>query len=228
MTSCNLVAGKPIFKELTPTQKDYVLERLSTSLPLSLTAKLISDGTYWERCCRERWDLCDVSEYDNSWKRMYFERYMERMIEIYVPQVTDAKDVLDLVPLCKNYIKRLDISQLLTPIKEHHEEEDEEEEEDYRSVLEIDQEKPSMNHFNFNILLHKLTCLEELRLVYRIKECGMNFEWSMFEMVDKDSESLGKAIKSCKTLKVNVCIWLRIVTMMSLFCKNYTKAPTDF
>ncbi|XP_075893793.1 dynein regulatory complex subunit 5-like [Nelusetta ayraudi] len=193
-------AEKPIFKELSPTQKDYVQQRLSTSLPLHVTAGLVDDGTYWERCCRERWDLCDVSEYEHSWRRMYLERHVESAIELYIPQVTDAKDVLDLVPLCKNYIKRLDIAQLLTPVKENQEEE--EEQDKLSLVLETHSDKPCVDRFNFNTMLHHLTCLEELHLMYRVKQCGMNFEWPMFEMTDTDCENLGKAVKSCRTLKV--------------------------
>lgn len=125
---------------------------------------------------------------------------MESMIEVYIPQVTDAKDVLDVVPLCKNHIKRLDISQLLTPVKENQEEEQDK----LSLVLETHRDKLCMDRFNFNTMLHHLTCLEELHLVYRVNQCGMNFEWSMFEMTDNDCENLGKAIKSCRTLKVIV------------------------
>ncbi|XP_041815325.1 dynein regulatory complex subunit 5 [Chelmon rostratus] len=190
---------KPIFEDLTPHQKDFVQERLSTSLSLHVTANLINDGVYWKRCCEQRWDLCDVSHYSHSWKRMYFERHMENMIELFIPDVTDPKTVLETVPLCKNYVKRLDISQLLPPIKEPQKEE---EEHGFELASDTDYDGPSMDHFDFNIMLNKLTNLEELHLVYRVKQCGMNFEWKMFEMTDRDCESLAKALKSCETLKL--------------------------
>ncbi|XP_034756825.1 dynein regulatory complex subunit 5 [Etheostoma cragini] len=191
---------KPIFEELTPIQKDFVQENVSTSLPLHVTANLISDGVYWKRCCEQRWDLCDVSHYGYSWKRMFFERHMETIIELFIPEVTEPKTVLEMVPLCKNYIKRLDISQLLPPIKEPQNEEEEELGLELASDNEYD--RPSLDHFDFNILLDKLTKLEELHLVYRVKQCGMNFEWKMFEMTTRDCESLAKALKSCMTLKL--------------------------
>ncbi|KAG8011439.1 T-complex-associated testis-expressed protein 1 [Nibea albiflora] len=189
---------RPTFEVLTPTQKDYVHERLSTSLNLQVTANIVSDGVYWKRCCEQRWDICDVSHYGNSWKRMFFERHLENIIELFIPDVTETKTVLDMIPLCKNYVKRLDISQLLPPIKEPQNEEEE-----CGSDLSSDNEydEPSMDHFDFNMLLSQLTNLEELLLVYRVKHCGMNFEWKMFEMTDRDCESLAKALKSCKTLK---------------------------
>ncbi|XP_028997542.1 dynein regulatory complex subunit 5 isoform X2 [Betta splendens] len=190
---------RPVFEELSPIEKDFIQERLSPSVPLGVTANVVSDGVYWKRCCEQRWDLCDVSNYDHSWKRMFFERHMESIIELFIPDVTDPKTVLDMVSLCGNYVKRLDISQLLPPIKEP-EKEEEKNSSDLASDYEV--ETPSMDHFDFSILLDKLTCLEKLHLVYRVKQCGMNFVWNMFEMTDRDCESLAKALKSCKTLKV--------------------------
>nr|XP_029131841.1 dynein regulatory complex subunit 5 [Labrus bergylta] len=188
---------RQIFEELKPSEKEFVQEGLSTSLPLDVTANWITDGVYWKRCCEGRWDLCDVSHYGNSWKRMFFERHMENIIELFIPEVTETNKVLDLVPICKNYVKRLDITQLLPPIKEPQTEE----EEDGLELL-GNNEGPSIDHFNFNILLSKLTNLEELHLVYRVKQCGMNFEWQMFEMTDRDCVSLATALKSCMTLKL--------------------------
>lgn len=213
-TLCKIkpVSEKPIFEQLTPSQRDFVQERLSTSLRLNVTANLVSDGVYWKRCCEQRWDLCDVSNYGNSWKRMFFERHMENIIELFIPDVTDQKTVLAMVPLCKNYVKRLNISQLLPPVKEPKNEEEEE----YGSELvnEDEYDRPSIDHFDFNILLNKLTNLEELHLVYRVKQCGMNFEWEMFEMTDRDCESFAKALKSCTTLKVNTDFFSLVYGML--------------
>uniref|UniRef100_H2SNV0 T-complex-associated-testis-expressed 1 n=1 Tax=Takifugu rubripes TaxID=31033 RepID=H2SNV0_TAKRU len=141
---------------------------------------------------------------------MFFERHMAHVIEFFVPGVTEPATVLNIVPLCNNYIKRLNISQLLPPIKNPQKEvvkvkrEEEEGEEMYLDLeSEPDHDGPYLDHFDFNIVLHKLPNLEELHLVYQVKNCGMNFEWSLFEITDRDCESLGKALKSCLTLKVN-------------------------
>ena len=58
-----------------------------------ISADLISEEAYWERCCRARWSLCDVSCYDNVWKKMFFERHTEELIEHYVPEKSDPKVV---------------------------------------------------------------------------------------------------------------------------------------
>lgn len=198
--NCKLVTEKPIYDQLTSTQKDFIHERLPTSMNLHVTANLISDGIYWKRCCKQRWNLCDVSCYGQSWKRMFFERHMKDTIERFIPNVTDPKTVLELVPLSANYVKKLTISQLLPPTKvvekkDIYAESESESDDEYETHI-------PLNHFEFHILLHKLPNLEELHLVYGVEECGMNFDWYMFEMSEEDCESLGKALASCKTLKV--------------------------
>ncbi|KAJ8271037.1 hypothetical protein GJAV_G00122070 [Gymnothorax javanicus] len=186
-----------ILHQLQPSHQAYVLARLSTSLPLRVTANLISDEGYWRRCCERRWALNDPSAYGGSWKRMFLERHLEELIEAFIPDVTDPATVMEAVPFCRDFVRRLDISQLLPPIRQPQtlaEEEAEEDDEGY--------DGPSIDHFDFGILLPLLENLEELHVVYRVKGCGMNFEWNLFEFTSRDCHSLAKALKSCKTLKV--------------------------
>ena len=58
-----------------------------------VTGPLIEEEGYWERCCRARWSLCVVDDYDNCWKRMFFERHVEEMIENFVPLQSNEKRV---------------------------------------------------------------------------------------------------------------------------------------
>ncbi|KAF5898632.1 E3 ubiquitin-protein ligase RNF8 isoform X1 [Clarias magur] len=189
----------PVVEKLLPKHKAFVLEKLPPSLPLSLTANLISDEGFWKRCCQSRWTVCDVSEYDDSWKRMFFERHLENIIEHFIPDVTDIQEVLELVPLCRDYVKRLKITQLLPPVKEPTAFD---ESDGADAVSDFYTEGPSMDHFDFRILLDKLSSLEELRLMYGVKSCGMNFAWHLFQFTLRDCQSLAEAVKSCKTLKV--------------------------
>lgn len=144
---------------------------------------------------------------------------MENIIELFIPDVTELRTVLDMVPYCESNVKRLDITQLLPPIKESQKEEEE-----YGSDLASysDFDTSSMDHFNFGILLDKLTNLEELHLVYKVKQCGMNFEWKMFEMTDRDCEFLAKALKTCKTLKVNIDSSSVVYSMLPLALHTYS------
>ncbi|XP_056621176.1 dynein regulatory complex subunit 5 isoform X2 [Triplophysa dalaica] len=190
---------KPILDELTGGHKSYVFERLSPSLPLTVSANLISDESYWRRRVEARWGPADVTAYGDSWKRMFFERHLEGVVELFIPDVTDIRTVLELVPLCRNYVTRLKVSQLLPPIKDPSRF-DEDDASDCAS--DVGSDGPSMDHFDFGILLDKLVNLEELHVTYGVKGCGMNFEWNLFEFTFRDCECLAKALKSCKSLKV--------------------------
>ncbi|KAG9344666.1 hypothetical protein JZ751_010352 [Albula glossodonta] len=189
----------PILHQLLPAHKAYVQARLSTSLPLHVTANLITDEGYWRRCCEQRWPLNDISAYGDSWKRMFFERHLEHLIELFIPDVTNPESVLEAVPLCQGFVRRLDIAQLLPPIRQPQATEDDQGSD---TASDAGYEGPSIDHFDFSILLHQLVNLEELHVVYRVKGCGMNFEWNLFEFTIRDCHSLAKALKSCKTLKV--------------------------
>nr|XP_015802969.2 dynein regulatory complex subunit 5 [Nothobranchius furzeri]XP_054604023.1 dynein regulatory complex subunit 5 [Nothobranchius furzeri] len=188
-----VAADEQIFTKITPFQKCYILERLSVSLPFHVTSKLVPDGVYWEKCCKHRWYACDVTDYDNSWKQMYIERHLGSVIELFIPGVTEPKTVLEIIPFCDNFVKKLSVSQLLPPLKEPQVE---------VNVEELSLDEPCMDHFDFGLVLDKLTNLEELHVVYRIKQCGLNFERKMQEMTDGDCISLANAVKSSKTLKV--------------------------
>lgn len=58
-----------------------------------VTAPLIEEEKYWEKCCRAQWSLCIIADYGGSWKRMFFEKYIKQEIEKFVPQQDDEKQV---------------------------------------------------------------------------------------------------------------------------------------
>ncbi|KAK7907627.1 hypothetical protein WMY93_016239 [Mugilogobius chulae] len=185
----------PIYKELSPSEQNFIQENLNLHAPLKVTSKLIPDGVYWQRRCKELWDNCDVSDHGHSWKRLFFERYLEDLIELFLPGESEQKSILEMLPFCKDSVKRLNIEELLLPIQKLQEEEE-------QNSIHEEEPKPPLDHFNFNMLLEKLINLEELHLMYRVKQCGMNYQKEMFEMTQRDCETLAQAVKSCKTLKV--------------------------
>ncbi|XP_051880921.1 dynein regulatory complex subunit 5 [Pristis pectinata] len=190
-------AAHPLLNELPEKSRRKVLARISTNIPLQVTANLVSDEGYWRRCCLECWQVCDASLHGGSWKHMFFERLLKNVIEYFVPDTTDVKVVLELIPLCRNYVKRLDIGQLLPPVKQTAEKLDDE-----ASDTGSESDGPSMDHFDFSILLSKLPFLEELSVTYGVRDCGMNFQWNIFQFTYQDCFSLAKAIHACKSLKV--------------------------
>ncbi|CAK8692429.1 dynein regulatory complex subunit 5-like [Clavelina lepadiformis] len=192
--------NNPILKGLPPKDKLNVLEKIDTQIPLCVTSHLVDDESYWKRCCKSKWQICDVSTYGGSWKRMFFERHLETLLENFIPEQTNEATIEEAIPLCARYVKRLNIKQLLPPVKDAAKE-------DTISDLGSDagSEAPSMDHFEFGTVMEKLPHLEEFRITYGVRDCGMNFEWSLFQFTQRDCLLLAKSIKSCKQLKC-ICI----------------------
>ncbi|KFV48558.1 T-complex-associated testis-expressed protein 1, partial [Tyto alba] len=189
----------PIVDHLLPEHQRKVLDRLSTGLPLAVTANLISDEDYWKRRCTERWQVCDISSYGDSWKRMFFERHLENILKGFIPNTTDPNQVLELIPLCKDYVRKLEVDQFLPPVQVDQKEE-RDDLSDTGSDLGFD--KLSMHHYDLGDLITALPHLEELHLTYGVKDCGMNFEWNLFNFTHQDCCNLAAAVKMCHNLKV--------------------------
>nr|XP_002132102.1 dynein regulatory complex subunit 5-like [Ciona intestinalis] len=198
----NNFSNNPILKGLHPKDKIKVLDRIDTKIPLTVTSHLVEDEGYWKRCCKAKWAVCDVSIYDGSWKQMFFERHLEELIENFVPGKTEDEVVDAAIPLCSKYVKQLNIRQLLPPVS------DSPKSDENISDLGSDagSEAPSMDHFEFGTLLEKLPHLEKFKVSYGVRDCGMNFEWSLFHFTQRDCLLLAKSIKSCKHLK-KLCIY---------------------
>uniref|UniRef100_A0A8C6ZIA5 Uncharacterized protein n=1 Tax=Nothoprocta perdicaria TaxID=30464 RepID=A0A8C6ZIA5_NOTPE len=131
---------------------------------------------------------------------MFFERHLENILKCFIPNVTDPNQVLELIPLCKEYVWKLEIDQLLPPLKlDQKEEEEEEDFDDSGSDLELSE--VSMHHYDLGVLITALPHLEELDLTYGVKDCGMNFEWNLFNFTYQDCSNLAVALKKCHNLK---------------------------
>ncbi|XP_033105007.1 dynein regulatory complex subunit 5-like [Anneissia japonica] len=195
----NNFAEHPKLNELLPKYKDKVLEKISTDLPLPVVAHLVSDEGYWQRRCKATWNVCDVSKYGQSWKRMFFERHVEYIIEHFVPESTEVTQLATTLPLSSPYIWKLDIKQLLPPVKEEQNKSSDDVS-DVGSDSGLD--TPSMDHFEFSTVFDKLPHLQEFSVTYGVRDCGMNFEWNLFMFTNRDCLLLSKCIKKCRTLKV--------------------------
>ncbi|XP_075056881.1 dynein regulatory complex subunit 5 [Mixophyes fleayi] len=192
--------NNPILEKLLPKHKTKVLDLISTSLPLHVTANLITYEGYWRRCCSERWPICDISHYGSSWKRLFFERHLENLIERFIPDLTHTGPICEAAELSKDYVKRLEIRQLLPPVRLEKKEDEVEEISDSES--DAGGELPSMDHFDLNLIALSLCGLEELHLVYGVKGCGMNFEWNLFRFTKRDCSTLAATFKTFRNLKV--------------------------
>ena len=198
----------PTYDQLMDKHRDQLLKSLPTRVPLKVTAPLIEDESYWQRCCKEKWPICDISQYDHSWKRFYFEKNIEEIIENFIPSKTDTKQLFEYVDLGAQYVKRLDIKQLLPPIEmqdqilQNDADFDDADENDLDDERDAEIKKPLSDHFDFTELIRRLPNLQELHIVYGVKNCGMNFDWNMFEFTKKDCQILSKCVQQCRTLRV--------------------------
>ncbi|NWV00609.1 DRC5 protein, partial [Upupa epops] len=188
----------PILDRLLPEHQRKVLDRLSTRLPLAVTANVISDEDYWKRCCTEWWGVCDISNHGDSWKQMFFKCHLENILKHFIPNTTDPKDILEFIPLYKNYVRKLEIDQFLLPVQREQKERDDCS--DTGSDFGLD--TVSMQHYELGVLITALPYLEELHLTYGVKNCGMNFEWNLFDFTQQDCCNLAAALKRCHSLKV--------------------------
>uniref|UniRef100_A0A8C6FJS8 Dynein regulatory complex subunit 5 n=1 Tax=Moschus moschiferus TaxID=68415 RepID=A0A8C6FJS8_MOSMO len=191
--------NNPILKQLLPEHQKKVLSHLSPDLPLAVTANLIDDESYWRRCCTQRWPVCHVDNHGGSWKRMFFELHLENLLKHFIPNTTDPAVILNLLPLCRNYVRAIRVDQFLPPVQlpappRGGDQSD--------SGSEGEMEEPTMDHYQLDNLVAGLSHLEELDLVYGVKDCGMNFEWNLFLFTYRDCHSLAATIKACHTLKI--------------------------
>lgn len=189
-----------ILKKLLPKHKAKVLERLSTNLLLKITAKLVDDDGYWKKCCNARWEVCDVSQHGGRWKRMFFERNLQEIIEKFVPESTNPTELTETLALSSNYVRRLIIRQLLPPIKNVNKNASNDNVSDGEES-DIGDE-PQIDHFDFGILLPQLPFLEDFHVTYGVRDCGMNFDWSLFQFTTRDCMLLSKCIANCRTLRM--------------------------
>lgn len=193
----NFEFNSKILNELLPKHKCKVLEKIDPKLPLKVTALLVEDEGFWQRSCRSAWDICDVSKHGGLWKRMYFERYLQKIIELYVPEQTEPTELNEFLPLASNYVQRLEVRQLLPPVKETKVIDD-----DMSDAGSESGDAPEIDHFDFNTILQRLPYLQEFRVTYSVRDCGMNFEWNLFTFTARDCLLLSKAVAACKHLKI--------------------------
>ncbi|KAH8855947.1 Dynein regulatory complex subunit 5 [Schistosoma japonicum] len=179
-------------------QKSQIINSLPTNLSLKVTSHLINDELYWKRCCHAKWSIIDVSYYDDSWKRAYFERYLQEIIETFIPGTTSIQRLDECVNYAAPYIQCLHIQQLLPPIKQMNKEKNTAL---YAYVYLSDSESDQltvpndMHHLDLTLILSKLSYLHELTLMYQVKQCGMNFDWSLFQFTMNDCLNLSKALQ---------------------------------
>lgn len=195
---------QPVLEELPEKFKSKLLAQLDTRMPLALTAPLVSDDSYWRRCAEATpgWAPCNIKEHDGSWKKLFFERTVQDLIEEFRPEQEDELmdgpgGLAEVLAIAAPYVTRLDINQLRPPDNSKPEEpgiipagedddtgeggdggDDDGGERDDTGASSAE----SNDHLDLTEVVRKLPNLKELRVAYCVRNCGMNFKWTMFGM----------------------------------------------
>ncbi|KAL5105252.1 Dynein regulatory complex subunit 5 [Taenia crassiceps] len=239
---------------LNKEQLQCVLNALPTDIPLKVVASTISDEAFWQRMSLSRWPVIDVVKHGNSWKRAFFENYLEQMIHEYVPDQTYPVWIEEALQFGAAYVQRLDIRELLPPEKaimrntrrfslsagfikneqassdfplskkksdDYSDDIDEQDDEEGGGVgggesafvggieegrnevtgggSEDDEEGDIMttvDHLDLGQIIAKLDRLTHLTVQYRVRNVGLDFDWSQFQFTGRDCVSFSKAIRN--------------------------------
>jgi len=205
---CCAVNSK-VINRLNPEQRRKVLERIPARLPLKIVGPLIHDELYWERSCKARWPVCDVALYGNAWKRMFFERNLGEIVEGRVPYKTNPARLSETLVLSAPHVRRLDVRALLPPMRDSvmgagagTAGGSGTQFEDLSETASEHGDEPETDHIDFTPIFNSLSNLVEFRVTYGVKDCGMNFEWKLFQFTLKDCQAISKCLQGCKQLKL--------------------------
>jgi len=108
-----------------------------------------------------------------------------------VPEATKLTELEDALDLSANYVRRLTVNQLLPPVKHRADAADDTPDDDVASV----------DHFDFNAVLPRLPFLEDFEVTYGVRDCGMNFDWLLFQFTTSDCRLLSECVATCRTLR---------------------------
>ena len=181
----------------------------------------IEHDDYWRRKVEavERWKPHVVAEHGGVWKRMYLERLLSERLEAVRPEDEDealsgAGGVVELATLAEPYVRVLDLRQMLPPDDGEPEEPvmlppvdefDDDGGEGADGADQDDAESVDADHVDITPVLRALRGLQELRLCYTVKNCGMKFKWSMFGATTRDCNTLMRGIRDVSPIS-SLCI----------------------
>lgn len=146
---------------------------------------------YWKRRYKDKFGVAkDTKHIGWTWKCLYLEKHVQKMIAEAQPQYSDEDGMDDILKLLNPYIHKLRVAELQSwkpPLTwEKH---------DIPSVYPTD-------HIDFNPILLPLEYIEELDITYGMRNVGTEFTWNMFKLSVVDCRRLGKAILPLKLLKI--------------------------
>ena len=187
-----------------------MIQSIRVDLPLELTAKLIPDEEYWQRASLAQWNICNVSKHGGSWKQLYFENEVKRLIENFVPGKSSESELTRTLAIAKDFVRILNLEQLFPA---YHE-----------TYLATD---PKPDHMDTQLIAKSLTRLEELSLYYGVKNCGMDFSWNYYGLTLTDCQYLHNILKNSSNNKTLRKLTVRQSDMDDLKAKMIAAGLVD-
>jgi len=106
-----------LFEWITPKNTEYLVETLSTNLPISLVIH-VPGNEYWRRRHDDKWPPINVKSKRNSAvvsdsvKNIYITKYVSEIIENLEPGYVDETELSEILKVCSPYVTVLDCKQL--------------------------------------------------------------------------------------------------------------------
>jgi len=121
---------------------------------------------------------------------------LKAIIESFVPETTPLTELEDALELSSSYVRRLTVNQLLPAVKQRAAAAAADD-----ASTPADDERRPVDHFDFNAVVPRLPYLEDLDVTYGVRDCGMDFDWSLFEFTTRDCRLLSQCVAACRTLR---------------------------
>lgn len=89
---------------------DKIVEQVSTSLPITVTAPNIEHESYWKKACESRWKVITPNDHGWSWKQTYIERHLEELLNKHSGE--DYSLLHETIDAIRNFVFGLNIEEL--------------------------------------------------------------------------------------------------------------------
>ncbi|KAJ3154805.1 T-complex-associated testis-expressed protein 1 [Geranomyces variabilis] len=207
----------PILSRVPKKYRERLLSNISVALPLRITAPLVPDEDYWQRRSLVTFKLCNVREHAGSWKRLFFESHVQKLLEEYVPLAAGhdivgtadreqmEQDLWAQLELAAPYVFTV-VARQLRPAgydagKKDGKGEPAANSNNSRGPRTVCGNGVRHDHLNLGLVFAKLKNLEELDVRYSVRDCGIDFEWEYFGMTLNDTVRLTDSLKASRVLR---------------------------
>lgn len=173
-------ATYPAFDRIPPEYLPNLIPLLDLSrISFPVAARHITTELFWQYYCAyrrgvmntTRWQICQLSQHGQSWKRCYIEKYFEDLLESYHPSKEEQNyyRLMKQIDAGKPYVYALTLHSL-------------------------------RSHIDLSDVLQDFPNIGILDLKYGAHRLGMDYDKSLFGMTLQDAVSLSKLLSQTRTI----------------------------